>query len=206
MKLYAENELVRSRQILLDAAVAAWIYIWIRIGMFVHDLVASLAHAGRLVEDAGSRFASSVEGVGEDVGGVPLLGDALQRPFSFVAEGGRTLQQAGADQQEIVLTLALWLGVLLAVIPIGYALLKWLPGRIAWMREATAASKIRMHERGAYVLALRAAVNRPLHQLRRAEEDPGGALLEGRFERLAALELAELGLEAKTQDAGTAAT
>lgn len=177
-----------------DAAVTLWVYVWVRIGMFVHDLVARLSAAGETMENAGRRFASVVSGAGEEVVDVPLVGEQLRRPFDTVEAAGRTLQDAGRFQQDAVLTLALWLGILLAVVPIIVVLQRWLPGRASWIREAGAAARVRAEVGGSYLFALRAAAVRPLHEVRRADPDPGGSLAAGSYGRLAEFELRSMGL------------
>ena len=194
MKLYAEVPRYRARQAIADLATLTWIVVWIWIGTFVHDVVNRLTGPGETVEDAGGRFADSVESFGGDVGDLPVVGDALQAPFETIAGAGRTLQDAGAAQQEAVQTLALWLGVLLAVIPIGYVLLKYLPDRLRWIREAGAAAKLRIDAEDYEIFAIRALANQPLYELRRAASDPAAAYAAGDYERLARLELGQLGL------------
>lgn len=197
MKLYAESQRYRARQLLKDAATVVWIILWIRIGIFVNDLVNRLAGPGETVEDAGRGFADSVDSFGGDVGDLPVVGDAFQGPFETIAGAGRTLQEAGATQQEAVHTLALWLGILLAVIPIGYVLLKYLPERLRWIREAGAADKLRIDAEDYKIFAIRALANQPLYELRRAAPDPAAAYAAGEYERLAELELGQLGLKTR---------
>ena len=91
----------------------------------------------------------------------------------------------------------MWLGACIAAIPIGYVLLKYVPDRVRWVREATAAERIRLDADDLQIFALRAAVNRPLWELRAATPDPGGALAAGDYAALAQLELHSLGLGAE---------
>ena len=58
-----------------------------------------------------------------------VVGDQLQGPFGRLAGTGRTLAEAGATQQEVVHQLALWLGVVVAAVPVVALLLAWLPGQ-----------------------------------------------------------------------------
>lgn len=195
MKLYAEVPYYRTRQILFDAAVAVWCIGWIRIGMWINTLVNRLQGPGRAIEDAGSDLADNLNSVSERVGGVPLVGDTLRAPFEAAAGAGTALQQAGQTHQDVIHTLALWLGVLFAIIPIGYVLLRFLPARLRWIREASAADQLRIDADDLQLFAIRAVATRPLYELRRACSDPAGCLARGEFEPLAALELGALGLE-----------
>jgi hypothetical protein len=198
MKLYAETPYLRTRQALLDAGFFIWTFVWVNIGMRLHDLVARLASPGKDIESAGSGFASNLDAISERVPGLPLIGDSLRTPFEAAAGAGRALESAGQTHQEVVMTLALWLGVLLAAIPILYLSIKYLPGRIAWIREAGAAASLRLDGDDLRLFAFRAIANRPFYELRRACPDPGKALATGDYAPLAELELNALGLDMRT--------
>jgi hypothetical protein len=92
--------------------------------------------------------------------------------------------------------LALWLGVVVAAVPVIALLLAWLPRRVTWMREAGAASRLRLDGADLELFAIRAVANRPLRQLHRVSPDPAGDLRAGEFQALADLELRALGLRA----------
>ena len=203
MKLYAESRRYRARQLVSDAAVVVWVVLWIEVGLHVHDLVTALAAPGRAVENAGLSFARSVESTGGEIDDLPVVGDALRAPFDAIAGAGRTLESAGHDQQQLVLSLALWLGVLFAIIPIAFVLYRYLPERYRWTREASAAHHLRVDAQDLELFALRAAATRPLHELRRASPDPAGDLASRRFDRLAALELEAMGLKLSEPGRGT---
>jgi hypothetical protein len=197
MKLYAELPRYRAGQLARDFVTLLWIALWVRIGFRIHELVGALAGPGRIVEGAGTDLVRSAEEASRGLADVPVVGGALRVPFEAIAAAGRTLHAAGSTQQDVVATLALWLGACVAVIPIGYVLLKYVPDRVRWVREATAAQRIRLDADDLRIFALRAAVNRPLWELRAATPDPGGALAAGDYEALARLELHALGLGPK---------
>ena len=194
MRLYGEMPQVRARQLLQDMALVLWIVLWVAVGFKVNALVNELAQPGETIERAGSGFAGSVEEIGGGVGDVPLVGEELRRPFEAVAGAGRVLEEAGQTQQDLLQTLALWLGVLFAVIPISYVLYRYVPDRLRWIREAGAARRLRIDADDLRLFALRAIATRPLHELRRAAPDPAAAFEAGDYETLAGLELAALGL------------
>jgi hypothetical protein len=191
MKLYAETPVRRARQVAGDLFVLLWIAGWTRVGVFVHDLVEKLAGPGESVEDAGRSFAGSVGRLGRNADDLPLVGDRLRSGFETVADGGRALQRAGQAQQDAVHTLAFWLGLLLALLPILWLVGRYVPGRVAWIREATAASRLRV---APGLFALRALAHRPLTELARVSADPVADYHAGKFEGLARLELEALGL------------
>lgn len=196
MKLYAETAGLRLRQLLGDLGVLAWMAAWVAAGLTLYRLVEKLAAPGARVEQAGSAFASDVAEIQQKVGRLPVVGDQLRDPFGRLAGVGRTLADAGATQQEVVHQLALWLGVVVVAVPIVALLLVWLPRRVAWAREAGAASRLRLDGADLELFALRAVANRSLRQLHRVTPDPAGDLRAGEFEALADLELRALGLRA----------
>ena len=190
LKLYAETPALRLRQVLLDAGTVVWVAIWVRVGWWLHDLVRRLEGPGRGLEDAGSRIAGWR---------VPLL----RRELGPVTSGGEALQRAGETQQDAVQALAIGLGVVLAAIPIVWLLARYLPGRLRWAREATAAGHIRNQPAAAQLFCFRAIANSPLCQLPGAAADPAGAYGRGEYEALAALELARLGLRPQLAGGGS---
>lgn len=194
MKIYAELPGLRVRQLLSDAAVLAWILVWVWIGLRVKELVEALAAPGQRLEDAGGSLAGSAARLGGRADDLPLLGKRLGDAFGTVADGGRALERAGVAQQHAVHTLAIWLGVAIALAPIMWALVRYVPGRVRWVREATAATQLRDGGVDLRLFALRALANTPLSELRRISADPAGDYAAGRYEALAAVELGSLGL------------
>jgi len=180
-KLYAETPALRLRQVLFDVGLVVWILVWVRIGLWLNDLVERLEGPGRSIEDAGSQISGWR---------VPIL----DRRLGPITSGGEALQRAGSTQQDVVHTLAFWLALLLAAIPIVWLVARYVPGRLRWAREATAAGRIRSQPAAAQLFALRAMAKQPLPRLRRADPDPAAAYARGDYGALAALELAELGL------------
>lgn len=194
MKLYAELPMVRAKQLAGDAAAAIWSILWVRAGMAMHDLVARLTEPGEAIERAGGSFAGNLAEIADTIGGVPVVGGALRAPFSTASDAGRLLESAGQTQQEAVMTLALWLGVLVAAFPILLVVFTWLPRRVRWVRDASVAADLRDTAVDLRLFAHRAAANRTLRELRSATPDPGRALAEGDHAVLAAVELRSLGL------------
>jgi hypothetical protein len=197
VKLYAETAGLRARQLLGDLAVLAWTAAWVAAGLTLYRLVEKLAAPGARVEQAGSNLAADVAEIQQKVGRLPVVGGDLQDPFGRLAGVGRTLADAGATQQEVVHQLALWLGVVVAAVPIAVLLVAWLPRRVAWAREAGAAARLRLDGADLQLFALRAVANRPLRELHRVTPDPAGDLRAGEYEALADLELRALGLRAQ---------
>jgi hypothetical protein len=194
IRLYAETASLRARQLLGDLAVLAWTALWISAGLALYRLVEKLAVPGQRVEQAGSGFAGDVAEIQQKVGRIPVVGGELRDPFGRLSGAGRTLAEAAATQQEVVHQLALWLGVGVAAVPVVALLLVWLPRRIAWAREAGAATRLRRAGADLELFALRALAHRPLRELHRVTPDPAGAYPAGNHAGQAELELRALGL------------
>ncbi|MEO3929230.1 hypothetical protein ABGB07_36070 [Micromonosporaceae bacterium B7E4] len=199
MKFYADRVPTAARQLLTDLLVVAWIYLWIRAAMWLHDLVQKLAVPGQKLEGAGGGLADNLADAGGKVGRVPVVGDELTSPFEKAAGAARAMADAGRDQQELVGELALALSLTLLVFPLGVVLLGWLPLRVRWMGRAGAARALRSAPAGRDLLALRALANQPIRKLTRIDPDVAQAWRRGDAEAvdaLAALELRALGLRA----------
>ena len=195
MKLYAELPAQRSRQALLDLFFVAWCWAWIRVGMYLNDLVERLSAAGRLLIDAGQDLEDSASSVQGTVVRVPVLGSFLKERFDGLVGVGQSLQDSGRSQIETVDTLSMWLGVIVALLPILLALWIWLVRRAGWIRNASAAARLRSDSENLYLFALRAISNRPLTELRSATaREAIRAFHAGDYAPLARLELKEMGL------------
>ena len=194
IKIYAETPSLRLRQQLQDTATLVWVAAWGLAGRTLYRTIEHLRTATAEAERAGSGFARRLDDVARTVTDIPLVGSALRRPFTGAADAGRTLETAGAAAGDTVHTLALWLGLLVALLPIAWVLARRLPRRLAWMREAGAAATLRIDADDLQLFALRAAATAPLHELRRVTADPARALADGDYAPLAAIELARLGL------------
>ena len=108
-----------------------------------------------------------------------------------------TSPRPGRAQVEAVQTLAFWLGIAVALIPILIALAVYLPPRIRFVRRATAGKRFLDSAADLDLFALRAMTNQPLHVLARVSDDPAGGWRERDpdvVRRLAALELKDCGL------------
>ena len=95
MKLYAETPGLRTRQLVGDLAVLAWMAAWVAAGVALYRLVEKLAVPGERVEQAGSSFAGDIAEIQQKVGRLPVVGGELQDPFGRLAGVGRTLAAAG---------------------------------------------------------------------------------------------------------------
>jgi len=201
MRLYADRPDRRARQLAADLGLVAWTVLWVLVARVVHGAVLVLAEPGRALEDLGRSISDtmgSAAGAAEDV---PVVGDELSSPFDALGEAGSSVSGAGQGAQDAVQTLATVLAVVLVVLPVGWLLLRWLPWRLGWLREATAAD--RLLASGAQglpdleLLAARAMATAPLPRLARLPAGTGAGWRAGdptALRALAGLELERLGL------------
>jgi hypothetical protein len=195
--MYADRLPVAIRQLLTDIFIVIWVYAWVRIGIWVHDIVLKLGVPGRTLESAGTGIAGNLADAGGKVGRVPLVGDQLTKPFTGAADAARSLADAGRQQQEIVGNIALVVALAVVALPLALVLFLWLPLRLRWMRRAGVASAVRDEPAGRDLLALRALASRPLNQLTKLGPDIAQSWRNGdaaAVDALAALELRDLGL------------
>ncbi|MEX5717845.1 hypothetical protein, partial [Geodermatophilus maliterrae] len=142
MRLYASRPDRRLVQVLADAGVLAWAALWVLVARVVHGAVLVLAEPGRAVEDLGSSVADSMGSAASAAEDVPVVGDELSAPFEALGEAGGSVSGAGQSAQDAVATLATVLAVVLVVLPVGWLLVRWLPWRLRWVREASAVSRM----------------------------------------------------------------
>ncbi len=211
MRLYASRPDVRLGQVLADAGVLVWIVLWVLVARVVHDAVLVLAEPGRAVEDLGASLADGMGGAASAAEDVPVVGDELAEPLGSLGEAAGSVSGTGRAAQDAVGTLATVLDVVLVLLPVGWLLLRWLPWRLRWVREASAVSRL---TRGAQpdldLLAARAVATAPLLRLAALPPGTGAAWRAGdpaAVRSLAALEAGRLGLRLPAGDgAGSGAT
>ncbi|MCY1141796.1 hypothetical protein OWR29_27690 [Actinoplanes sp. Pm04-4] len=200
MKLYADRIPTAVRQLITDILVILWVYAWVRAGLWVNDMVEKLAVPGARLESAGGGIADNLTDAGGKVGGVPLVGDQLVKPFEGAASAARSLAEAGRQTQAAVDTMA-WVVALIAVaLPLALVLFGWLPLRLRWMRRAAVASAVRDQPAGRDLLALRALAGQPLNRLAKLGPDIAQSWRNGdaaAVDALAELELRRLGLRSR---------
>jgi hypothetical protein len=195
--LYADRLPRAIRQLLTDIVVLLWVYGWVRVALWLHDLVEKLAVPGRELEGAGTAIGTNLTEIGGRIGRVPLVGDQLTAPFTRAAQAAGSVAAAGRDQQAFVGRLALVLAIGLVAFPIGLVLFGWLPLRVRWMRRAGAASRVARTPAGDDLLALRALATRPLTRLAALGPDVAESWRRGDRSTVAALaelELRDLGV------------
>jgi hypothetical protein len=197
MKLYSDFGPRRTRQIIGDVLALAAIAAWVWLGVAVFRLVMNLSRFGVQMEDAGAGFKQTMVEVGENLGGVPLIGEGIRVPFDEASRAGSALEAAGQSQQVAVAQLATGLGIGIALLPILTILVLWLVPRLRFARKATRAKAIAREEAGVDLLALRALATQKISALSRVSPDAMAAWRRGDeavLKALAQLELASSGI------------
>lgn len=197
MRPYAQHPAVRLRQVTADLGVLAWFVLWVLVARTVHGAVLVLAEPGRAVEDLGRSVAGNMNSAAEAAERVPVVGDELATPFGSLADASGAVSGAGQSAQDAVGTLAMVLAVVLVLLPVGWLLLRWLPWRLRYAREAGAARRLLAGTPDLEILAARALATAPLPRLAALPEGTGAAWHAGdpaAVRALAALELGRLGL------------
>lgn len=199
MKLYADSPARRTRQVLVDLLVLGWIVGWVWIAKQVYDVVLGLAAPGRAVEEAGRDLSGGLADAAEQAGRLPVVGRTLRERLEDAGGAGDALASAGQSQQDVVGDLALVLALVIGGLAILVVLVRWVPDRVRWVREASAAARLRSGG-SVELFALRALTRRPLRELAVIGPDPAGAFVRGDpvvARRLAELELSTYGLRAE---------
>jgi hypothetical protein len=199
MKLYADCPFRRTAQLVADLFAVGFAAFAVWLAVEAHGQVLGLRNPGDRLIDAGSGLRSTFDSAADNADGVPLIGKALAGALHTGSDAGLKLSEAGRWQIDAVENLALWLAVILIVVPFLFLLVTWLPWRWRFVRRASAAVRLRaLGEVGHDLLALRALVTQPLPRLVAA-----GEITEGWRNRdpaviatLARWELERLGLNA----------
>jgi TRAP-type C4-dicarboxylate transport system permease small subunit len=197
MKLYSDFPARRTAQIVADLIALGLIAVFVWTGVLVYGAIAVLAAFGKTIEDAGDGFEKTMADAGDTLGGVPLIGGGIRQPFDAASGAGTLLAQAGQAQQDLVMTVALVIGIVVAAIPILLVLWIWLRRRGRWARRATEARNLSRMPDGPDLLALRALVNADFRDLHDIHGEPVDAWRRGEkkvVRALAQLELREAGV------------
>lgn len=197
MLLYAQHPALRARQAAADLGMLAWTVLWVLVARVVHRAVLVLAEPGRAVADLGSSVAGNMGSAAEAAGDVPLVGDELSAPFRALSDAGGSVRGAGQAAQGAVGTLAFVLAAVLVLLPVGWLLLRWLPWRLRYAREAGAAQRLLTGTPDLELLAARALATAPLPRLAGLPSGTGARWRAGdpaAVRALAGLEAGRLGL------------
>lgn len=184
-------------QIVVDLAMALWVYGWVRIGFWAQDQLGALAGPADPLRDAGTSLSDRMNDVAGTIGEVPLVGDDLTGPFTGAAGVGDNLVAAGDNLQSSVDQVAFWTGLAIAGVPIVVVFALWLTLRVRFARRAARVAHVRDNPDFLELLALRGLVNTKVDKLSKMSPE----LIQGWRagdpavqEHLAAHELRRVGL------------
>ncbi|HXH78653.1 hypothetical protein [Nocardioides sp.] len=197
MLLYADTPARRTFQLVADLFFVLWLVLWVWVGLAVHDGTMALAAPGRQTDESASAMAGQLRDAGGALDDVPLIGDEVATPFDKAAEASDGLAAAGRSSVQAVERLAFVLGMSIALIPILVVMAFYLPGRLRFVREATAGARFIDSVDDLDLFALRALANQPMRVLARVSADPAGDWRRKDpvvVTRLAELELKSVGL------------
>ncbi|MFP5072693.1 hypothetical protein ACLFMI_23880 [Pseudonocardia nantongensis] len=197
MRWYAERPGRVARQLVADLIALLWAVLAVVAGTTVREGLNALRGPGDALVGAGGQVTDSFTEIAGTVSGLPFVGGDLSRALDPAVGAGTRLADAGQEFGDTVATVADWAGVLIPLLLLLPVLLGWLPLRLRYARRAGAA----VGARGVApdLLAVRALARVPVARLTRIAPDPAAAWRSGGPEvvqRLAELELADLGLRA----------
>ncbi len=185
----------RARTGVLSGAVAAWVVVWLAVGLVttvqirrLSALSDSVVESGRALDSAGLAL--------QDVARVPLIGERTKRLGDEVRETAAEIERAGRSSRVTVRWVSVLVGAGLFLIPTVPVLALHLPRAMAQRRRRRAVENA-LREPAPWLeqfLAHQAVVNLPYDTLRQVSADPWGDLERGAFRRLANAELTRLGI------------
>lgn len=197
MKLYSDFAPRRTRQILFDLCSLAFVVGWVWLGSTIYALIDDLAQFGAQMEEAGAGFRKTMTEVGDNLGGVPLIGSGIRAPFTGASDAGSALETAGVSQQELTHQLALTVGIGVALLPILMIAAVWLATRGRFIRRAGRTKALVRAGVGIDLLALRALSHQKIATIASLDPDTVGAWRRGDeavMRSLARLELESAGI------------
>ncbi|WP_425309542.1 hypothetical protein AADG42_12510 [Ammonicoccus fulvus] len=197
MALYARPSRTRRRQVTADLLVLGWTILWALVGVEVWRRVMAAAEPARRVAESVTRMQNDLASASGDVGGIPVAGEQLRRPFDSAAGSMRPIVEASQDQVRTLEQLAVLLGLLAFILPVALVLTGWLPVRLRFVRRSREVTRLLDSGADLDLLALRALATQPVRTLARIDPDPLGQWRAGHWAtivRLADLELAEAGV------------
>ncbi|MEZ5094932.1 MAG: hypothetical protein R2731_01600 [Nocardioides sp.] len=202
MKMYADTPVRRTLQLVGDLLFLVWLVAWVWVGGVVHDGTAALAEPGHAISGAATSLGAGLAEAGGRLGDVPLVGDGIAVPFDRAAAASGRLAEAGQAEARAAERLGFWLGLSIAAIPILVVTAFYLPGRVRFVRRATAGARFVDAAEDLDLFALRALAHQPMHLLASISDDPAGDWRRRDADvvrRLGELELRACGLRAPSR-------
>ncbi len=192
------------RRHLLTFALIVWAVVWIVVGVFtglqikkLTEVSDSLVQSGQALDTAGAAL--------QEVGRLPLIGEASEQFGNEVRATAEDVQAAGASSRDTVRSVSVLLGAALVLIPIVPVVGLYVPLRISLARQRRAVARalddIDRHPQLEEFLAHRAVQHLTYDTLRQVSTDPWGDLQRRSHRHLANAELTRLGLTSRRRRA-----
>lgn len=172
---YATTPARLTAQLVSDIAVAAWITVWVLVGLAVHHAITTFAKVGTQVETGAAGISENLNSAGDSADRLPLVGDAVAKPLRAASEAALDLAGAGQSLNSTATWLAVLLAIAVAAPPVLAVGMPWLFLRIRFFRRKWTVIALAQTAAGEQLLALRALANRPLRKLTEVSDDPVGA-------------------------------
>ena len=204
MRLYPDLYGRRFAWMLADLLMLAWIYLCVKAGLWVNNLVLQLDALAQGVINAGKTFDSWIASFNQGIpNGVPYLSDFLHRTAAALKiHSGDSLISAGQAGSRGIHLLALILAIMVTAIPLLFAVMIYAPRRArlisdmrgvhVTLRRALARPELELQM--LEILAGRAIYTMPYNRLLEYSRNPAEDWYLRRFEPLARAELERHGL------------
>src|SRR6202162_2484990 len=204
MRLYPDLYGRRFAWMLADLLILAWIYLCVKAGLWVNNLVLQLDALAQGVINAGKTFDSWIQSFDQGIpNGVPYLSDFLHKTAAALKiHSGDSLISAGQAGSHGVHLLALILGIMVAAIPLFLGLWIYVPRRVrliydmrgvhVTLRRALARPGLEPHM--LEILGGRAIYTMPYNRLLAYSRYPDAPCRRPRSDPLAGAELERHGL------------
>jgi hypothetical protein len=197
MHWYARTPARRVTQVAGDVALLVWLMTCVWMAIAVDDRFEALADEIRKAEGATSALSSGLARAGGTLDDVPLVGGGISEPFDEAAGASGELGRAVLDNADSTERVGSWLALavfLLGSVPVAG---QYLPQRVRFARLAAQTEQLAGSPANADLLALRALVTRPAHQVAAAVPAAADGWRRGDpsvIDALVSLELREAGL------------
>ncbi|HEY6423288.1 MAG TPA: hypothetical protein VIY28_08615 [Pseudonocardiaceae bacterium] len=197
MRIYAERRGRATRQVVADMLVVAWVVLVVVMARAAWVLVGRLGSSAQRFTGAGEAIRGTFEDAARSAAKVPVVGDRLAGAFGPGVGAGETLASSGRELSHAAGAFAFGTAVAIVLIGAVPVVLVWLTLRVRWVIAARSALAARAVDTD--LLAFRALTRQPIRRLLSVCAEPATAWRRNErtaLDRLAALELAALGLRA----------
>ncbi len=140
MRLYPDLPRRRAATLATDLVTLALLVFFGAVGLEVHDRVDDLSTVGRGIQGAGRSVQGSLDAAADAVQGAPLVGGQLGDALREAGRGPASEAVAlGRESERNASSLADLLGLVFFAVPALLLVSRYLPGRLAQVRDLTAA-------------------------------------------------------------------